>query len=368
MKLGVDISTYLEEKLDGAKYFDHGQEIDPLALLIKNNVDLIRLRVWNDPYEGNKPYLGGTNSVDNNIKIIKEIQKYNFKYIIDFHYSDFWTDPGKQTLPKAWKNLSFSELEKAVYEFTKESLEKFKELKIEVPYVQVGNEITNGMLWPHGQLVDQGKDKERGNYEGFIALLNQGIKATKEVFPNTKVIVHLERSDDYKVYEELFTKLEQAHVNYDVIGMSYYPYWHGNFTQLFKNINNCKEKFHKPVMIMELGYGFTLEDYLLTENGQSELKVTKENLEAELPYDISIEGQELFIEDFLSRCQKDDIEGVIYWEPLWIPGKNICWASEEGQAYIHEEGKPTRNEWSNQCLFDYDGNKLPAFDKFKINK
>ncbi len=368
MKLGIDVSTYLEEKASNARYFDHDQEINPLQQAKDNGVELIRLRVWNDPTENGKPYLGGTNSVDNDIEIIKELKQYDFSYIIDFHYSDFWVDPGKQTLPKAWINLSFEELKQQVYEFTKESLLRFKQLGIKIPYVQVGNETTNGMLWPHGQLVDQGKGKERTNYENFVALVNSGIKAVREVLDDAKVIIHLERSNDVAVYEELFSKLEQHNVDYDVIGMSYYAYWHGNMNQLFTNVNNCKNKFHKPVMIMELGYGFTLEDYLLTENGKNEMKVSKETIEADLPYDISKEGQAAFIEDFLNRCLENDIEGVIYWEPFWIPGDNICWASEEGQAYIHEEGKPTRNEWSNQCLFDYEGNKLPAFDKFKIKK
>lgn len=368
MKLGVDVSTYLEEKNGGAKYFDHGKEIDPFREMRANGVDLIRLRVWNDPFENGRPYLGGTNSVENDLKIIEDLKPYGFSYIIDFHYSDFWVDPGKQTLPKAWKGLSFEEVKEQLYLFTKESLQKFKNAGVDVPYIQIGNEVTNGMVWPFGQLIDNGKGKPRSNYEGFIALLNSGIKGAKEIYPNSQIIVHLERSSDCEVYEELFTQLKEADVPYDVIGMSYYPYWHGNFAQLFKNVANCQQKFQKPIMIMELGYGFTLEDYLLTENGQSELKVTKENLEAELPYDIDIKGQELFIEDFLYRCEQHHVLGVIYWEPLWIPGETICWASVEGQAYIHEEGKPTRNEWSNQCLFDYKGNKLPAFNKYRIKK
>ena len=96
------------------------------------------------------------------------------------------------------------------------------------------------------------------------------------------------------------------------------------------------------------------------------MKVNKENLEAELPYEVSPEGQALFIEDIVSRAKKADIEGIMYWEPLWRQGEGICWASEEGQQYINETGKSTRNEWANQCFFDYDGNKLPAFDKYKL--
>lgn len=365
MRLGIDVSTYLEEKLANAKYFDAGKEFDPYEAFKKQNVSLIRLRVWNDPTENGKDYLGGTNSLENDLKIIEDLKKYNFSYIIDFHYSDFWVDPAKQTLPKAWKDLSYEEILKEVYSYTKQSLLKIKKTNVDVPYVQIGNEITEGILWPYGKLIHQ-ENGPRLGYDNFSEILKAGIKAAKEVYPDTKIIIHLERSNDANVYEELFTEITKRNVNYDVIGMSYYPYWHGSFKELFTNVNNCQNKFHKPVMIMELGFGFTLEDYLLTNNGHSELKVTKENLKAELPYDISPTGQALFIEDFLSRCEKNHIEGVVYWEPLWIPGDSICWASPEGQVYINEPGRPTRNEWSNQCLVDYKGNKLPAFDKFRL--
>jgi len=367
MRLGIDISTYIEEKAINQRYFENGKEINPLIDFRKNNVDLIRLRVWNNPYSlDKKPYLGGTNDVKQDIKIIKETIGYGYQYIIDFHYSDFWVDPGKQMMPKEWVNLGFDEVKKKVYGFTKKSLVEIKKTGAEVPYIQIGNETTNGFIWPLGQLIDQGKNKKRSNYRNFISLVKSGIRGARSVYPDAKIIIHLERSNDYKVYEELFNELEKAHVDYDIIGMSYYPYWHGNFDELFFNINNCRTKFNKNVMIMELGYGFTLEDYILNNNGQNQMKVNKENMEAKLPYDISVEGQALFIEDFISRCKKAELEGVIYWEPLWIPGENICWASLEGQEYIHEGGKSTRNEWSNQCLFDYSGNKLPGFDKFKL--
>lgn len=366
MKLGIDISTYLEEKAAGAKYYEGKKQIDPLKDFIANGVDLIRLRVWNNPYDENgKPYLGGTNDIANDLKIINETKGYGYKYIIDFHYSDFWVDPAKQTLPKSWKNLSFEEILKKVYEFTKESLTKIKETGAEISYVQIGNEITFGILWPYGQLT-VGKDGKRQNFENFIAILNAGIKGAREVVPDTKIIIHLEKSNDHKAYEEIFGAIQKANVDYDVIGMSYYPYWHGTMNELFYNIENCRKKFNKNVMIAELGFGFTLEDYLLTNNGLSELKVTKENLEAELEYDITPEGQAGFIEEFIRRSKEAGLEGVCYWEPLWIPGENVCWSSVEGQRYIHEEGKPTRNEWSNQCLFDYSGKKLPAFNKYKL--
>ncbi len=367
MKLGIDISTLLEEEAAGAKYFDHGQIIDPLSDFRKNNVDIIRLRIWNDPYSSDgEPYLGGTNDLKNTIKIIEQTKGYGYQYLIDFHYSDFWVDPGKQTPPKAWMGLGLEELKQKVYEFTKNSLNEIKKTGAQISYIQIGNEITEGLLWPLGQLIHQGPGKEKTNYPNFIALLKEGIKGARSVYPEAKIIIHLEKSNAIGIYQEMFTKLEEARLDYDIIGMSYYPYWHGSFDELFSNINNCRNLFHKNVMICELGFGFTLEDYLLTNNGTSQLKVNKETIENELPYDITPEGQALFLEDFISRCQKAELEGVIYWEPLWIPGDTICWASPKGQDYIHESGKSTRNEWSNQCLFDYSGNKLPGFDKFKI--
>ena len=199
MRLGIDISTLLEEEMANAKYFDNGKICDPLHDFRLNGVDVIRLRVWNDPYsESGEPYLGGTSSLENIIKIINKTKSYGYEYMIDFHYSDFWVDPGKQTLPKAWKNLSFEELKKAVYDFTISSLRRIKrETNVKIPYIQIGNETTNGMLWPHGFLTDN-NGKERGNYDNFAALLKEGIKAAREECSDAKIIIHLEDSSNIK--------------------------------------------------------------------------------------------------------------------------------------------------------------------------
>ncbi len=366
MFLGIDVSTQLEENAANAKYFDGDKIIDPLKEFRTNNVSIMRLRIWNDPYgENGKPYLGGTNDVSNLLKLVEMGKKYGYKFLLDFHYSDFWADPSKQYLPKAWRNLSFDEIVSEVYKFTKETLLKVKELDVEVPYIQIGNEITYGMLWPHAQLYREGVNVEK-QYDNLATALKAGIKAARELYPDVKIVIHLESSNNWPIYDDFFSHMRDKGVNYDVIGMSYYPYWHGSFDELFYNINHCREKFKKNVMICEVGYGFTLEDYILTDNGHNEMKVNAETIFTKLPYETSIEGQELFIEDFVERAVNQDIEGIVYWEPLWLPGDTICWSSREGQEYIKEVGKPFRNEWSNQCLFDYAGHKLPAFDKFKL--
>ena len=157
--------------------------------------------------------------------------------------------------------------------------------------------------------------------------------------------------------------MEKGGISYDVIGASYYPYWHGTPQELFANLDNCR-RFGKELMVMELGYGFTTEAYSLSG---AEQRLVIDVQRAYVPgvtekYPVTPAGQESFIRDFLILAKNHQIDGVFYWEPLWLPGEGICWASEAGQAYIHEEGKSTANEWANQCRFDYVGRKLPAFD------
>ena len=365
MLLGIDVSTYFEEKEAGAKYYHHGKEIDPLQAFRDNGVSLMRIRVWNNPYSlDGRPYLAGNADKDNFIKLANLAKEYGYHFILDFHYSDFWADPGRQLAPKSWNGLSFEEVRVKVYEFTKSVLEEAKTNEIPIDFVQVGNEITNGMIWPYGMI--DGDTWPRGNYENLSKLLKAGCDAVREIYENAKIIIHLEKSYDHEIYKEYLSNIINFGVDFDVLGVSYYPCWHGTFDQLFSNITKCRELFHKDIMIMELGYGFTLDDYAY-DGSKGRLvfsQLTVEGLFKELPEPFTKEGQAKFVKDFLTLARKNNVLGVCYWEPLWIPGKNICWASEAALEYIHEEGKDTRNNWANQCLFDYEGQATPAFDEF----
>lgn len=367
MRLGIDVSTYLEEIEHGAKYFDGAKEINPLDLFRVNGVDLMRIRVWVNPKsERGEPYLAGNCDLSNFISLANIAREKGYGIMLDLHYSDFWCDPAKQIIPKSWRGLNLDGLIKTVGDYTRGVLTEIKKKGINLSYIQVGNEITNGILWPFGKLIDNG-DGARSNYESLIALIKSGAAACREVMPEAKLVLHLERSYDTAVYNEFFGKMQQADVDFDAIGFSYYPYWHGTFSQFFANVENCK-KFKKELLVAELGYAFTVEDYLKVGHGAAQLVVSEDNLSSlpfkkEFPF--TPEGQAKFTEKFLEGCKEHGISAVFWWEPLWIPGDGICWASEAGQEYIGETGKPTRNEWANQCLFDYDGKKLPAFDKFK---
>ena len=364
MILGIDASTYLEELEHGACYYDAGQKIDPLDAFRANGVDYMRIRVWNDPKSpAGEPYLAGSCDLKHYLRFARLCKDKGYKLLMDLHYSDFWADPGKQTIPKAWKDYDLDTMVSAVYAFTRECLEAAVAADVAPDMIQVGNEITNGILWPVGKL--EAPDGTRGNYEAFCRLVDAGCKACREVLPEAKIVLHLERSNDGAVYQEFFTQMEQAGISYDIIGASYYPYWHGTPEELFANLEACR-RFGKERMVMELGYGFTTEAYSLDGTTQR-LVIDKER--AYVPgvtekYPMTPQGQEAFIRDFMRSAREAEIDGVFYWEPLWLPGEGICWASEAGQTYIHEEGKSTTNEWANQCLFDYAGNKLPAFEAF----
>ena len=370
MKLGIDVSTYFEELEHGAKYYDGDVEVQPLDLFRLNGVDCMRIRVWVAPYDENgNPYLAGTCDLANFIKLAKLAQSKGYSIMLDIHYSDFWCDPAKQLIPKSWEQNDLDKLVKQVYNYTVDVLKTAKKNGIELEYIQVGNEITNGFLWPLGYLVKM-PDDTRTNYHNLIKLLKAGIKGCRKVTPETPIILHLERSYDQKIYNEFFTKMAEADVDYDIIGYSYYPYWHGTFEQFYANVDMCK-KFGKRQMVVELGYAFTLEDYVKNEHGGAHLVVSEDNVETfgfVKEYPMTPEGQVHFTEDFLKMAEEHGIEGVYWWEPLWIPGDGICWASEGAMKYMRFESKSTRNEWANQCLFDYEGRKLPAFDKFCVSK
>ena len=366
MILGIDASTYLEELEHGARYLDGQLEIDPLDAFSANGVEYIRIRVWNDPKSPQgEPYLAGNCDMSNYLRLAGLAKSKGFRILMDLHYSDFWADPGKQTIPKAWAGHDIDDLEKDVYSFTRNCLEAARSADVAPDMIQVGNEITNGMLWPVGKL--ERTDGTPANYANFCRLVDAGCRACREVLLEAKIVLHLERSNDQAVYQEFFTEMEKAGISYDIIGASYYPYWHGTPDELFENLRRCR-CFGKELMVMELGYGFTTLAYSL--GGVSQRLVIDGN-RSYIPgfseeYPMTPSGQAAFVRDFLKQARANGVAGVFYWEPLWLPGAGICWASEAGQVYIHEEGKSTANEWANQCLFNYDGQKLPAFDEFRI--
>ncbi len=354
---GMDISTLKEVESLGGKFYDDGVEKDALTILQSYGVNAVRLRLWNDPYtEDGKPYGAGTNDLPATIELAGRALEKGMEVLLDFHYSDFWADPGKQRVPKAWRGMNLEQLEEAVYRYTKETLEEMKRQDAFPTLVQVGNEVTNGILWPYGQVPD---------YDNLARLLNAGIKGVRAVSKDMPVMIHLDNGGNNALYREWFDHFMEKGEDFQIIGLSYYPFWHGTLDDLSNNMNDIAVRYGKELMIAEVSMGYTMEDYAAYEKlAPHERKgmATKPELAEKIEYPMTKEGQKAFLEDVFTRLKQvpgGKAKGYFYWEAAWIPVAGSGWASDAAIAYMNEKG-PGGNEWANQALFDYDGNALPA--------
>lgn len=369
---GMDLSTMLELEQCGAKYYDNGQEMDILEVCKKYDVDTIRLRIWNDPKspEG-EAYGAGNNDVDATIEMGKRVTEAGLGVLINFHYSDFWADPGKQYKPKAWEGLSVEELEQAVYDFTKDSMEKIINAGVNVTLIQVGNELSNGLMWPEGQLW--GPEGELDNYETVAKFINAGIRACREVKSEIPIMIHLDNGGNNELYRRWFDHFIPCGEAFEYIGLSYYPFWHGRLKQLEDNMNDIAKRYGKELIIAEVSMGFTMEDYGVYEKLEAHERkgyATKPHLLENIDYPMTVQGQVDFTKDFLNRVANvvdNKGCGFFWWEPAWIPVPGSGWATPASLEYIHDKG-PCGNEWANQALFDYEGNALPTWEVIREYK
>lgn len=356
---GMDISTLKEVESLGGRFFDHGQEKDVLDILQSYDVNAVRLRLWNNPYtEDGEPYGAGTNDLPTTIELTKRALAKGMEVLLDFHYSDFWADPGKQSIPRAWQGMNLEQLEEAVYRYTKETLETMREANAFPTLIQIGNEVTNGILWPYGKVPE---------YENLARLLNAGIKGARAVDKDVPLMIHLDNGGNNALYREWFDHFMEKGEDFQIIGLSYYPFWHGTLDDLANNMNDLARRYGKELMIAEVSMGFTMEDYAAYEKLAPEERkgmATKPELAAKVPYPMTKEGQKRFLLDLFEKMKQvpdGKVRGFFYWEAAWIPVAGSGWASEAAIAYMGEKG-PGGNEWANQALFDYDGNALPALE------
>lgn len=354
---GMDLSTLLELERCGAKYYDHGKERDILDIMRDYDVDTIRLRLWNDPYsETGEPYGAGCNDLAETIAIGKKVSDAGFGVLLNFHYSDFWADPGKQIKPKAWTDFGVEELEKAVYDFTAETMKTFEDHGVNVTMVQVGNELSNGLLWPEGKVP---------NYDNIAKFVNAGIRGVREIDKEVPIMLHLDNGGNNALYREWFDNFMERGEEFQLIGLSYYPFWHGTLDMLNDNMNDIAERYGKDLIVAEVSMGYTMEDYKSYEKLSDEERkgyATRPALVEKIEYPMTVQGQCDFMEDFLNRISHikgGKGKGFFYWEPAWIPVSGSGWATPASLEYMNDPG-PCGNEWANQALFDYDGKALPA--------
>ena len=353
---GMDLSTLLELERCGAKYYDNGEERDLLAIMKSYDVDTIRIRLWNDPWsETGESYGAGENDLKTSLEIAKRVTAAGFGVLLNFHYSDFWADPGKQIKPKAWADYGVKELEQAVYDYTLESMRTFLDAGVNITMVQVGNELSNGLLWPEGKVP---------NYDNIATFVNAGIRAVRKADATIPVMIHLDNGGNNALYREWFDNFTKRGEDFEIIGLSYYPFWHGSLQMLNDNMNDIAERYGKDLVIAEVSMGYTMDykNYEKLSDEERKGYATRPALVEKIEYPMTKQGQYDFMEDFLNRISHikgGKGKGFFYWEPAWIPVPGSGWATPASLKYMNDPG-PCGNEWANQALFDYDGNALPT--------
>ena len=378
---GVDVGSYVALTNAGVKYYDYDGKEQPLMKILKDNgVNYIRLRIWNDPYnEKGETYGGGDSTVDNGLKIGKEATKYGMKVLVDFHYSDFWADPAKQILPKAWQKDANDpdKMCENIHDFTKDTLQKFKDAGVDVGMVQVGNEITKGMAGIHNKDSNNSVWKNESQYSVLDRYLNAGSKAVREILPDALVTLHIE-TPNRQIYSMIMDAWEKGNVDYDVLGSSYYPFW-WNTPDMLRDVQTQRGKLFA---VMETAWVNSYEDGDGTPNSiGSDYGLYQ--------YEIGPQGQVDELTDMYKvLTEQDNGLGGFYWEPGWIPVKagwtnweynkevadkyGTGWASKGAVGYAPDDemyynGQPSwgGSSWDNATLFDIQGNALQSLKFYK---
>ncbi len=284
---GADVSWLTQQEAEGYKFYTPGADRRPMECmeLLRDHcgVNAIRLRVWVNPADGR-------NGKADVVAKARRAEALGLRTMIDFHFSDTWADPGHQEMPEAWKALPEAELPAAVAAHVTDVLTALRDAGVTPEWVQVGNETTPGMMLPAGDI-----DK---NPAGYVALNNAGYDAVKSVFPEAKVIVHLDNGHDRWRYDRMFGALEAGGGRYDMIGMSLYPWWEGEHSgrgweavadDCIANIRYVKQRYGRPVMICEIGMPYTRAEAC---------------------------------RDLIAKMMQAPVEGIFYWEPQAPAGYN----------------------------------------------
>ena len=368
--MGVDLSSVIALENSGVKFYDYdGNEEDIFKVLAESGITHIRVRVWNDPFDSNgNGYGGGNCDINTALQISKRAKQHGLKMIIDFHYSDFWADPGKQMAPKAWKGMEIEDKAAALYEYTKESLNLLKKEKIDVAMVQIGNE-TNGAM-----------AGEKIWMNIVYHLMANGSKAIREVYPKALIAVHFANPEKEGAYLDYAKKLNYYDLDYDVFASSYYPYWHGSLENLTNVLNSINELYDKKTMIIETSYAYTPDDSDFSGNTISNESAVTKN------YPYSIQGQTNAILDVIDTAVNKikDCLGICYWEGAWITVGTSSyeensklweeygsgWASSYASEYDPDDaGKYYGGSAvDNQAFFDSNGHPLESLKLFELCK
>ncbi len=335
LNIGADISLLDKFNDFGGVYKENGKEKNALEIFKNNGYNYVRLRLFHAPnMEGatcqDLPYT---------IKLAKRVKKSGMKLLLDFHYSDTWADPGKQIKPKTWEGLPFSVLADSVYAYTFRVMNAFAVEGITFDMVQPGNEISHGMIWPEGKLSGETDAEKAKQWQQFTNLVKAGIKGVKDS-PNgatIPIMIHIANGGEKQPTKWFLDNLLKYDVDFDIIGQSYYPWWHGTFEMLEDNIQFMTQEYKKDIVIAETAY-FWKGKY--SEKGAY---IEKQ------PFPCTVQGQYDYLHQLYLICKKyPSVKGLFYWYP-------------ESINVDKEANLPYRS----RSLFQEDGEALPAISAFQ---
>jgi len=288
--IGADVSFLAQAEQQGVNFKDNGVVKPGLEILRSHGYNWIRLRLFHTPTDL-------PNNLDYTIALAKKAKKLGFRFLLDYHYSDTWADPGHQPLPKAWQGKTHQELVDAVFQYTRDTIAAFRDAGVLPDMVQIGNEITVGMMWPDGKLPE--------NWDHFAQLVYAGINgvdAGRGNGPRPKIMIHIDRGADIKGTKAFLDKLNSFDIPYDVIGQSYYPWWHGSLNDLRSNLEFMAREYQKDIIVVEAAYNWQPGNYV----GKP------------APFPESPEGQREFLDEVnrvVMETPNGRGKGVFWWEP-----------------------------------------------------
>jgi len=317
--IGADVSFLAKCEQDGLVFKEAGQPRDVLEILREHQYNWVRLRVFHDPSASSDKL---PNDLDYTLALAKRAKALGFHVLLDLHYSDTWADPGHQPTPAAWAKLKHRQLVQQVHDYTRDVIAAFARAGVMPEMVQVGNEVTQGMLWPDGKLPD--------NWENFADLLRAGIsgvEAGRGSQPKPRIMIHIERSGDYDAAAWFFDNLISHHVAFDVMGLSYYPFWHGNLFTFRNNLHDLALRYRLPIVVVETAYNW--------------IPGSLDGKKSDFPE--SPEGQKAFL---------SAVNAAVHAIPDGL-GQGLFWWEPAAEGSLRARG-----------FFDADGNALPVISAF----
>lgn len=346
--MGMDISSVISEFNSGVIYYDfEGNKIDNVnafcQFLKKCGVTTIRVRVWNAPYDDTgKGYGGGNNDINTAVQIANGCAAADLNMLVDFHCSDFWTDPSKQQAPKEWESYTVDGKVNALKAFVTDSLGKIANTGATISMVQIGNETTSRFI---GET----------NVVNMCILFNAGAEAVRDFDPDIKVVIHVTNPE--KSYMTTWAKnLSEYNVDYDILATSYYPSWHGTFANLQSQLQAVQSTYSKDVMVVETSYAFTLDDTDGHDNTIAE--GSNDTMMCGTQYPFTVQGQASYLRDLIAAVSEAGGLGVFYWEPAWITVGDTTGLT--GAAY-DEQVEKNKNTWED-CGSGWASSYSAAYD------